>query len=59
MATPDCRKFERHFMSSARCLALANEGSSRDAKIAMMAITVNNSINVNTPFRRHGVHELF
>ncbi len=50
VARVNCFKLLRHFVRVAFTLALLSTGRSIAAKIAMMAITINNSIKVN-PFR--------
>src|ERR1035441_6944564 len=46
MPRPICFLFETQLMVHAFCFALDNAGKSSDARIAIMAITTNNSINV-------------
>src|SRR6266513_5981638 len=50
MAIPACRRFDRQRAVYAFVLARLSAGRSRPARIAMMAITTNNSISVNAPF---------
>ena len=45
-ASPICFILFKHFIAMAFCLALANTGRSKPAKIAMIAITTSNSIKV-------------
>src|ERR1035441_9785112 len=47
MPRPIWCRLELQLMVHARCLALLNAGSSSAARMAMMAITTSNSINVN------------
>src|SRR5262245_6634980 len=49
-----CLKLAKQFVSLALRLAFARAGKSRPARIAMMAITTSNSINVNAPMRTDG-----
>jgi hypothetical protein len=50
MAKPICRKLLVQVAALARSLALLRAGKSIPARIAMMAITTNNSIKVNLLF---------
>src|SRR5690242_20536973 len=50
LARPICLRLFRHFMATARCLALARPGNNSAARIAMMAITTSNSIKVKPRF---------
>src|SRR5690348_3087637 len=47
---PFCRRFEKQLARCARALAPANAGNSNAAKIAIIAITTSNSINVKPHF---------
>ncbi len=49
VANPHCRMFEEHDDVWARAFALESAGNSIAARIAIMAITTNNSISVNPP----------
>jgi hypothetical protein len=49
-ATPNSFKSFTSTMRHARCLADASAGSNSAARIAMMAITTSNSINVKARF---------
>jgi hypothetical protein len=52
MALPQELRFDLHLAARAFSRALFNAGSSIAAKMAMMAMTTNNSINVNPLFNR-------
>src|SRR5690242_15990720 len=45
-AREDCRSWETHWVRFARSLASAKAGSSKAARMAMMAITTSNSMSV-------------
>src|ERR1017187_9951018 len=47
-----CLRFARHLMPSALSLALVSAGSNKAARMAMIAITTNNSIKVKAKPRR-------
>src|SRR5438105_10745522 len=47
MAKPHCLRLLAHMVLTAFALAVANAGSSMAARMAIIAITTNNSINVN------------
>jgi len=51
-ASCNCLTLLRHSMLFARALAVLKAGSSKAARIAMMAITTSNSIKVNPFFRQ-------
>src|SRR5215469_10310677 len=57
-ATPTCRKLFMHWVRLPRSWADDNTGKSIAAKIAMIAITRSNSINVNAS-RRYGPEFMF
>jgi hypothetical protein len=46
---PICLKLARHWMRLALSLALDNAGNNRAARIAIIAMTTSNSINVKPP----------
>src|SRR5262245_50131413 len=50
MAMPSCLRLLTHWMRVALALAVERAGRSKPARIAMMAITTSNSINVNAVF---------
>src|SRR5579863_8495417 len=49
MANPHCRRLEVQLTRLAFSFALARAGSNRAARIAMIAMTTNNSIRVKAP----------
>src|SRR5688572_9766341 len=49
MAIPICFRLLMHLIPCPLLLARANDGSSSDANIAMIAMTTKSSINVNAP----------
>ena len=55
---PHCFILLAQWVLTADCFALANAGRSRPARIAIIAITTNNSIRVNPEWER-GVFTLF
>ena len=50
MPSPICFRFEVQLVLQDSCFARDNAGKSRLARIAMMAMTTNNSINVKARF---------